>query len=107
MLSYMHTSLICFTGSFVLSDPRLAYQLYFGPCCPYQYRLQGPHSWSGARHALMTVMERVHKPFETRRPDGTQPLGFWSKQRLDTIVVIAAVLICQLIALMLWMFIAG
>ncbi|KAE9419125.1 hypothetical protein Angca_004223, partial [Angiostrongylus cantonensis] len=43
----------------ILSDPLLAYKIYFGPCVPYSYRLRGPHAWSDARHAIMTVDERV------------------------------------------------
>ncbi|PIO64152.1 Flavin-binding monooxygenase-like protein, partial [Teladorsagia circumcincta] len=43
------------------SDPILALQIYFGPCVPYEYRLEGPHPWSGARNAIMTVDERVFK----------------------------------------------
>ncbi|VDO86875.1 unnamed protein product [Haemonchus placei] len=35
--------------------------VYFGPCVPYEYRLQGPHPWSGARDAIMNVDERVFK----------------------------------------------
>ncbi|RCN26026.1 Flavin-binding monooxygenase-like protein [Ancylostoma caninum] len=45
----------------LLSDPLLALQVYFGPYVPYVYRLNGPHSWSGARHAIMNVDERVFK----------------------------------------------
>ncbi|RCN39243.1 Flavin-binding monooxygenase-like protein [Ancylostoma caninum] len=45
----------------LLSDPLLALQVYFGPYVPYVYRLNGPHSWSGARQAIMNVDERVFK----------------------------------------------
>ncbi|CAG5127732.1 unnamed protein product, partial [Candidula unifasciata] len=47
-------------------DPRLALTCLFGPCTAYQYRLTGPHAWSGARHAIMTQMDRVKFPFCTR-----------------------------------------
>lgn len=43
----------------ILTDPLLAFKTYFGPYVPYCYRLHGPHAWSGARQAIMTVDERV------------------------------------------------
>ncbi|KIH62797.1 Flavin-binding monooxygenase-like protein [Ancylostoma duodenale] len=45
----------------LFSDPLLALQVYFGPYVPYVYRLNGPHPWSGARQAIMSVDERVFK----------------------------------------------
>lgn len=48
------------------TDPLLAYRMYFGPCAPYQYRLTGPGAWPGARDAILTLLERVEKPFKTR-----------------------------------------
>lgn len=35
------------------------FQVYFGPCVPYIYRLKGPHKWNNARDAIMSVDERV------------------------------------------------
>ncbi|KAL1427554.1 hypothetical protein MTO96_017256 [Rhipicephalus appendiculatus] len=29
------------------------YRALLGPCAPYQFRLEGPHSWSGARQAIL------------------------------------------------------
>ncbi|KAK2835804.1 hypothetical protein Q5P01_016288 [Channa striata] len=49
-----------------LTDPRLALQVFFGPCTAYQYRLTGPGQWAGARQAILTQMERVVEPFRTR-----------------------------------------
>lgn len=49
-----------------LKDPRLALQVFMGPCTPYQYRLTGPGQWAGARHAILTQWERVVQPFRTR-----------------------------------------
>ncbi|EPB65943.1 Flavin-binding monooxygenase-like protein [Ancylostoma ceylanicum] len=54
----------------LLSDPLLAFQVYFGPYVPYVYRLSGPHSWSGARQAIMTVDERVFKVMNSDRNEG-------------------------------------
>ncbi|XP_004646113.1 dimethylaniline monooxygenase [N-oxide-forming] 5-like [Octodon degus] len=48
------------------SDPKLAIEVFFGPCTPYQYRLQGPGKWDGARKAIMTQRERIIKPLRTR-----------------------------------------
>ena len=47
----------------LLSDPILALSIFFGPSCPYQYRLMGPGSWGGARDALLTVDKRIWSPF--------------------------------------------
>ncbi|XP_006887446.1 PREDICTED: dimethylaniline monooxygenase [N-oxide-forming] 5-like [Elephantulus edwardii] len=49
-----------------LSDPKLAMEVFFGPCTPYQYRLQGPGKWDGARRAILTQRERIIKPLRTR-----------------------------------------
>ncbi|XP_064482608.1 flavin-containing monooxygenase 5-like [Ornithodoros turicata] len=48
-------------------DPSLFWKCYFLPCLPYQYRLQGPHSWSGARNAIFTMNERLKGPLDTRK----------------------------------------
>ncbi|XP_043859052.1 flavin-containing monooxygenase 5-like [Dromiciops gliroides] len=50
----------------LLWDPKLALNIYFGPCTPYQYRLQGPGKWAGARAAILTQRERIIKPLRTR-----------------------------------------
>jgi len=47
----------------LLSDPILALSIFFGPSCPYQYRLMGPGSWFGARNALLTVDKRIWSQF--------------------------------------------
>ncbi|NXN19930.1 FMO5 monooxygenase, partial [Indicator maculatus] len=44
-----------------LTDPKLALEVAFGPCTPYQYRLQGPGKWAGAREAILTQKQRVIK----------------------------------------------
>ncbi|XP_019936741.2 flavin-containing monooxygenase 5-like [Paralichthys olivaceus] len=50
----------------MMKDPRLAMQVFLGPCTPYQYRLTGPGRWAGARQAILTQWERVLQPFRTR-----------------------------------------
>ncbi|XP_071420678.1 dimethylaniline monooxygenase [N-oxide-forming] 4-like isoform X5 [Pithys albifrons albifrons] len=53
----------------LLTDPRLALAVFFGPCSPYQYRLVGRGAWSGARGAILTQWQRVLKPLRTRVVD--------------------------------------
>ncbi|NXK52087.1 FMO4 monooxygenase, partial [Chauna torquata] len=60
----------------LLTDPRLAMAVFFGPCTPYQYRLVGRGQWSGARAAILTQWQRALKPLRTRVvEDGASP-GF-------------------------------
>ncbi|XP_065530034.1 flavin-containing monooxygenase 5-like [Lathamus discolor] len=49
-----------------LTDPKLALEVFFGPCTPYQYRLRGPGKWAGAREAILTQRQRITKPLQTR-----------------------------------------
>ncbi|NWI56477.1 FMO4 monooxygenase, partial [Calyptomena viridis] len=53
----------------LLTDPRLALAIFFGPCTPYQYRLVGRGAWSGARDAILTQWQRTLKPLRTRVVD--------------------------------------
>lgn len=68
-----------------LSDPRLAWHVFFGPCSPYQYRLRGPGKWAGARRAILTQWDRTLKPLQSRRvlaaPQG-HPFGVWGASLL-------------------------
>ncbi|XP_016122539.1 dimethylaniline monooxygenase [N-oxide-forming] 5-like [Sinocyclocheilus grahami] len=50
----------------LLTDPRLALNVIFGPCTPYQFRLHGPRRWEGARQAILTQWDRVKEPLRTR-----------------------------------------
>ncbi|XP_025069385.1 dimethylaniline monooxygenase [N-oxide-forming] 5-like isoform X3 [Alligator sinensis] len=52
--------------SLFLTDPKLAMEVFFGPCTPYQYRLSGPGKWDGARRAIVTQKERIIRPMKTR-----------------------------------------
>ena len=45
-----------------IKDPRLAWEVFFGPCTPYQYRLMGPGKWDGARNAILTQWDRTLPP---------------------------------------------
>ncbi|NXU47461.1 FMO4 monooxygenase, partial [Turnix velox] len=53
----------------LLTDPRLALAIFFGPCTAYQYRLVGRGKWSGARDAILTQWQRTLKPLRTRVVD--------------------------------------
>lgn len=50
----------------LITDPKLALKVFFGPCTPYQYRLTGPGKWSGARYAILTQWSRTINPARTR-----------------------------------------
>ncbi|XP_051259256.1 flavin-containing monooxygenase 5-like [Dicentrarchus labrax] len=77
----------------LLKDPRLALHVLLGPCTPYQYRLTGPGQWAGARQAILTQWDRVHRPFRTRvvpEPETRPP----SRRRITVMLSGAALLFC-------------
>ncbi|GFY55598.1 dimethylaniline monooxygenase 5 [Trichonephila inaurata madagascariensis] len=51
------------------TDLPLFTKLIFGPILSYQYRLQGPHAWEGAREAIMTSEDRMLFPLTKRKAD--------------------------------------
>nr|XP_033817078.1 dimethylaniline monooxygenase [N-oxide-forming] 5-like [Geotrypetes seraphini]XP_033817079.1 dimethylaniline monooxygenase [N-oxide-forming] 5-like [Geotrypetes seraphini]XP_033817080.1 dimethylaniline monooxygenase [N-oxide-forming] 5-like [Geotrypetes seraphini] len=55
--------------SLLIKDPKLAKEVFYGPCTPYQYRLKGPGVWEGARQAILTQGDRIIKPTKTRVSD--------------------------------------
>ncbi|KAJ1349030.1 hypothetical protein KIN20_004472 [Parelaphostrongylus tenuis] len=69
-----------------LHDPLLAKALIFHGLVPYQYRLQGPHKWQGAREAILTFEDRVFNATRTRLTKETQcskpPLQIFNALRL-------------------------
>ncbi|XP_067121921.1 flavin-containing monooxygenase 5-like [Centruroides vittatus] len=48
------------------SDPKLFWALLMGPSLPYQYRLQGPHSWPQARKVILEHKERSTEPLKNK-----------------------------------------
>lgn len=42
------------------------FRALLGPCVPYQFRLEGPHSWSGARQAILDSRHRIMYPLNDR-----------------------------------------
>lgn len=77
---------------FLIKDPKLALQLFFGPCTPYQYRLTGPGKWAGARQAILTQWERVVQPFRTRVVPEPEPRS--SRHWRISVALSGAVLLC-------------
>ncbi|XP_074076977.1 flavin-containing monooxygenase 5-like [Macrotis lagotis] len=69
--------------SLFLRDPKLAFEVFFGPCTPYQYRLQGPGKWNGARRAILSQRERIIKPLRTRVLKNGHPLSYRSFWCID------------------------
>jgi len=58
---------VYFVVRLLLTDPRLAVEVYFSVITPYQYRLVGPGAWSGARDAILSARQRILRPLKTRR----------------------------------------
>lgn len=54
---------------YALKDPRLAYKLVFGLFTSYQFRLEGPFPWLGAREAIVKTNERIKAGFIENTPD--------------------------------------
>ncbi|NXL23697.1 FMO4 monooxygenase, partial [Setophaga kirtlandii] len=61
----------------LLTDPKLGLAIFFGPCSPYQYRLEGRGSWSGARAAILTQWQRALRPLRTRMLLGDSSSSSW------------------------------
>lgn len=51
---------------YLFKDPKLWWDLVFGPCYPYQYRLEGPHAWEDARECILQAKTRIKAPLFTR-----------------------------------------
>uniref|UniRef100_G1RYU9 Flavin-containing monooxygenase n=1 Tax=Nomascus leucogenys TaxID=61853 RepID=G1RYU9_NOMLE len=81
-----------------LKDPRLAWEVFFGPCTPYQYRLVGPGKWDGARNAILTQWDRTLKPLKTRIvPDSSKPasMSHYLKAWGAPVLLASFLLICK------------
>ncbi|KAM9685473.1 dimethylaniline monooxygenase [N-oxide-forming] 4-like [Trichechus inunguis] len=78
-----------------LKDPRLAWEVFFGPCTPYQYRLMGPGKWNGARNAILTQWDRTLKPLKTRVVhDSSKPASMSHYLKVwGTLVLLASLLL--------------
>ena len=83
---------------FLLSDPRLAHALLFGPNVSYVYRLRGPHPWPKAREAILGVLERTEKCLSGRKLDDAR----WDDHHSHQLLMMATSLGT---VLLLWLFI--
>uniref|UniRef100_A0A8C5PLV2 Flavin-containing monooxygenase n=1 Tax=Leptobrachium leishanense TaxID=445787 RepID=A0A8C5PLV2_9ANUR len=72
----------------ILTDPTLAWKVFFGPCTPYQMRLTGPGKWHGARGAIFTQWERTFNPTRTR----TERKNHYSGSILPTMLSVCAIM---------------
>lgn len=57
----------------LFTDPVFFFKNFFGPSVPYQYRLEGPGKWEGAKNAIETVWERVEAPLCNGKGKVRQP----------------------------------
>ncbi|XP_052817708.1 flavin-containing monooxygenase 5-like [Mya arenaria] len=77
-------------GKLVLTDPKLAFDVFFGPASPYQYRLHGPGAWKPARKYIQTQWERTYKPLTTR-PCKANKAGSFGPMTIMVVLIIAFV----------------
>ncbi|XP_072919676.1 flavin-containing monooxygenase 5-like [Hemitrygon akajei] len=77
----------------LLTDPQLAFQVFLGPCTPFQFRLMGPGKWPKARETILTQWHRTIKPTKTRVVPSSQQNASWPilLKFLPVLVVLCAV----------------
>lgn len=71
---------------YALTDPKLFYQLIFGLYTVYQFRLEGRHSWPGARDAILRTNERIASALRSQLPidrSMTKSTGMNGKTRTE------------------------
>lgn len=73
------------------TDPKLAWQVYFGPCTPYQYRITGPGKWDKARKTILSQWDRTLKPTRTRYVEPSSGISPIQVFLLGILVVFAAI----------------
>lgn len=73
----------------LITDPVLFKACAFGPSLSYQYRLQGPHPWKGARNAILNVNERMKAPLlgNIRKHKKRSRLGFVIKYLMNLLLL--------------------
>ncbi|XP_071948084.1 flavin-containing monooxygenase 5-like [Antedon mediterranea] len=76
-----------------LRNPAFALRCFFGPCYPYQYRLNGPGKWDGAKNAINTAMDRILYPTKSRVLKSKAKPGSFTKilKIVAVLAVVAAV----------------
>lgn len=83
--------LFLIAGRLLLTDPRLALAIFFGPAIPSHYRVMGHGAWPGARDAILTMMDRVCFPLKTRRTPEND-----NSSAMRTLIFAAAIVILLL-----------
>lgn len=73
----------------LFTDPKLFQALAFGPSLSYQYRLQGPHKWRGARRAILTSHDRMKNPLSgnVRKTKTNLRFGFLVKYIINLMLI--------------------
>lgn len=81
----------------LFTDPRLYYALVTSPVLNYQYRLQGPHSWEGARDAILEFQDRLQAPLKhSKNGEDVRPsrISYVTVGKLSTLLVAVGVSLC-------------
>lgn len=82
--------------SLLVSDPKLALEVFFSCCTSPQYRLTGPGKWNGARNAILIKWDRILKPMKTRvvknKANGSPLLNMLGL--LSLLVLVATIFMC-------------
>lgn len=87
---------------YFFTNPKLWFACWFGPGAAYQYRLEGPNKWEGAREAMLSIQKRINAPLETNkgREASTNKLTNWNCVHLIIItIIISSVLTALLTAI--------
>lgn len=82
--------------SLFLWDPKLAMEVFFGPCTPYQYCLQGPGKWAGTHEAILIQRQQIIKPLMTHILTPDQPsfsVLFWLKSISAVLLIFVLIFI--------------
>lgn len=90
---------------YFFTNPKLWFACWFGPGAAYQYRLEGPNKWEGAREAMLSIQKRINAPLETNkgREASTNKLTNWNCVHLIIItIIISSVLTALLTAIFIW-----
>ncbi|GMT35860.1 hypothetical protein PFISCL1PPCAC_27157, partial [Pristionchus fissidentatus] len=79
-------------------DPKMAFATAFTPFASYFYRLRGPHPWSGARDACLTIEDRIVQATDAKgKGSPFNALKSGALHELITFIVFAILLIAALI----------
>ncbi|GMT06012.1 hypothetical protein PENTCL1PPCAC_28186, partial [Pristionchus entomophagus] len=84
--------------SLLLSDPQMAFASAFAPHASYFYRLRGPHPWTGARDAILSIEDRIVQAMDERaKGSAFSALKSIALQELIMLVVFVVILLIALI----------